>query len=75
MRILDHARETRGDRETRVDIVDINGEMLKEGHMSFKKTVYHNSALRASLRGVVFSPVPGFLALMMGPYSVAGRFC
>lgn len=44
LRILDHARETRGDRETRVDIVDINGEMLKEGHMRFKKTMYHNSA-------------------------------
>jgi 2-methoxy-6-polyprenyl-1,4-benzoquinol methylase len=44
LRILDHARETRGDRETRVDIVDINGEMLREGHMRFKKTMYHNSA-------------------------------
>jgi 2-methoxy-6-polyprenyl-1,4-benzoquinol methylase len=44
LRILDHARETRGDRETRVDIVDINGEMLKEGQMRFKKTMYHNSA-------------------------------
>ncbi|KAF8490796.1 UbiE/COQ5 methyltransferase [Russula emetica] len=30
-------------RETRVDIVDINGEMLKEGHMRFKKTMYHNT--------------------------------
>ncbi|KAN0118552.1 ubiE/COQ5 methyltransferase family domain containing protein [Russula decolorans] len=43
LRILDHARETRGDRETRVDIVDINGEMLKEGQMRFKKTMYHNT--------------------------------
>jgi 2-methoxy-6-polyprenyl-1,4-benzoquinol methylase len=43
LRILDHARETRGDRETHVDIVDINGEMLKEGYMRFKKTMYHNT--------------------------------
>jgi len=43
LRILDHARETRGDRETRVDIVDINGEMLKEGQIRFKKTMYHNT--------------------------------
>ncbi|KAF8490794.1 UbiE/COQ5 methyltransferase [Russula emetica] len=43
LRILDHACETRGDRETRVDIVDINGEMLKEGQIRFKKTMYHNT--------------------------------
>ncbi|SRR6266702_2213174 len=43
LRILDHARETYGDRETRVDVVDINGEMLKEGQKRFKKTMYHNS--------------------------------
>ncbi|KAH9969930.1 ubiquinone menaquinone biosynthesis methyltransferase UbiE [Russula dissimulans] len=43
LRILDHARETHGDRETRVDIVDINGEMLKEGYARFKKTMYHNT--------------------------------
>ncbi|KAF8469420.1 hypothetical protein DFH94DRAFT_773776 [Russula ochroleuca] len=29
---------------TRVDVVDINGEMLKEGYARFKKTMYHNSA-------------------------------
>ncbi|KAI0270997.1 UbiE/COQ5 methyltransferase [Russula aff. rugulosa BPL654] len=34
LRILDHARETHGDRETRVDI---------EGQMRFKKTMYHNT--------------------------------
>ena len=51
LRILDHARETYGDRETRVDVVDINGEMLKEGHMRFKKTMYHNSACAPSLAG------------------------
>ena len=44
LRVLDHARETYGDRETRVDVVDINGEMLKEGQNRFKKTMYHNSA-------------------------------
>ena len=44
LRILDYARETHADRETRVDVVDINGEMLKEGFIRFKKTMYHNSA-------------------------------
>ncbi|KAH9161146.1 UbiE/COQ5 methyltransferase [Lactarius sanguifluus] len=43
LRVLDHARETYGDRETRVDVVDINGEMLKEGQKRFKKTMYHNT--------------------------------
>ena len=44
LRILDHARESYVDRETTVDVVDINGEMLKEGFKRFKKTMYHNSA-------------------------------
>jgi hypothetical protein len=35
---------TRLARETRVDVVDINGEMLSEGFKRFKKTMYHNSA-------------------------------
>jgi 2-methoxy-6-polyprenyl-1,4-benzoquinol methylase len=43
LRILDHAREKYADRETTVDIVDINGQMLKEGFKRFKKTMYHNS--------------------------------
>ncbi|KAH8989078.1 UbiE/COQ5 methyltransferase [Lactarius akahatsu] len=43
LRVLDHARETYGDRETRVDVVDINGEMLKEGQKRLKKTMYHNT--------------------------------
>ena len=38
LRVLDHARETYGDRETRVDVVDINGEMLRDSQ------TYHNSA-------------------------------
>ena len=43
LRILDHAREKYADRETAVDIADINPEMLKEGYTRFKKTMYHNS--------------------------------
>jgi 2-methoxy-6-polyprenyl-1,4-benzoquinol methylase len=43
LRILDHARETYADRETTVEVVDINGPMLKEGYKRFKKTMYHNS--------------------------------
>ena len=54
LRVLDHARETYGDRETRVDVVDINGEMLKEGYKRFKKTMYHNSA-----HAFLFFPRPG----------------
>ncbi len=38
------SRRTYGDRETRVDVVDINGEMLKEDQKRFKKTMYHNTA-------------------------------
>lgn len=45
LRILDHARENYADRETTVEVVDINGEMLKEGFRRFKKTMYHNSEL------------------------------
>jgi hypothetical protein len=43
LRILDHAREKYADRETTVDVADINPEMLKEGYTRFKKTMYHNS--------------------------------
>jgi 2-methoxy-6-polyprenyl-1,4-benzoquinol methylase len=43
LRILDYAREKYADRETTVDIADINPEMLKEGYTRFKKTMYHNS--------------------------------
>ncbi|KAI0769858.1 ubiE/COQ5 methyltransferase family-domain-containing protein [Fomes fomentarius] len=43
LRILDSARDKYADRETSVDVVDINGEMLKEGHKRFKKTMYHNT--------------------------------
>lgn len=44
LRILDFARENYADRETSVDVVDINIEMLREGYKRFKKTMYHNSA-------------------------------
>lgn len=53
MRILDHAREHHADRETSVDVVDINPEMLKEGFKRFKKTMYHNSLSSASTRAVL----------------------
>ncbi|KAF8208847.1 UbiE/COQ5 methyltransferase [Mycena galopus ATCC 62051] len=43
LRILDHAREKYADRETTVEVVDINAQMLKEGFRRFKKTMYHNS--------------------------------
>ncbi|KAI9061353.1 hypothetical protein FKP32DRAFT_1594580 [Trametes sanguinea] len=43
LRILDYAREKYADRETSVDVVDINAEMLKEGYKRFKKTMYHNT--------------------------------
>ncbi|KAF8724905.1 hypothetical protein AX14_008472 [Amanita brunnescens Koide BX004] len=43
LRMLDYARETYADRETTVEVVDINGEMLKEGYRNFKKTMYHNT--------------------------------
>jgi hypothetical protein len=43
LRILDYARENYADRETTVDVADINPEMLKEGYTRFKKTMYHNS--------------------------------
>lgn len=43
LRILDYAREEYADRETSVDVVDINAQMLKEGFIRSKKTMYHNS--------------------------------
>ncbi|KAJ8080697.1 2-hexaprenyl-6-methoxy-1,4-benzoquinone methyltransferase [Marasmius tenuissimus] len=43
LRILDHAREKFADRETTVDVVDINGQMLQEGVRRFRKTMYHNT--------------------------------
>ena len=45
LRILDYARENYTDQETSVEVVDINGQMLKEGFRRFKKTMYHSSEL------------------------------
>ena len=45
LRILDYAREKYADRETSVDVVDINKQMLNEGVKRFKKTMYHYSEL------------------------------
>jgi len=43
LRILDHAREKYADRETTVEVLDINPQMLKEGSKRFKKTMYYNT--------------------------------
>jgi len=43
LRILDHARTRHYDRETSVDVLDINPNMLKEGKKRFKLTMYHNT--------------------------------
>ncbi|KAF9013452.1 UbiE/COQ5 methyltransferase [Cyathus striatus] len=43
LRILDYAKDTYADRETSVEVVDINAQMLKEGYRRFKKTMYHNT--------------------------------
>lgn len=41
--LLDYAREHYADRDTSVDVVDINAQMLAEGQKRFRKTMYHNS--------------------------------
>jgi len=51
LRILDHARESYADRETTVEVLDINPEMLKEGFKRFKKTMYHNTPQIAFTEG------------------------
>ena len=43
LRILDHARETHADRTLRVDVVDINPQMLDEGRKRVRKTMYWNT--------------------------------
>jgi 2-methoxy-6-polyprenyl-1,4-benzoquinol methylase len=43
LRILDYAKDNHYDRETAVEVVDINAQMLKEGFKRFKSTMYHNS--------------------------------
>ena len=43
LRVFDHARQTCGDHETRVDVIDISVKRIKEGR-ALKKTMYHDSA-------------------------------
>lgn len=43
LRILDHARERHAERALRVDVVDINPDMLAEGAKRVAKTMYHNT--------------------------------
>ena len=44
-RILDHAKDRHYDRETHVEMLDINPEMLEEGRKRFIRTMYHNGSL------------------------------
>ncbi|KAJ7109728.1 hypothetical protein C8R43DRAFT_1042816 [Mycena crocata] len=48
LRILDHVQEQYTDKKTIVQVVDINGQMLKEG---YKKTMYHKSQLLQAHHG------------------------
>jgi 2-methoxy-6-polyprenyl-1,4-benzoquinol methylase len=41
LRILDHARERHADRSLKVNVLDINKEMLTEGEKRFRRTMYH----------------------------------
>lgn len=41
IRLLDHARDKWADRDTHVQVFDINPEMLEEGRKRFAKTMYH----------------------------------
>ncbi len=43
LRILDRAREKYGNRDVRVEIVDLNEGMLHEGRKRVAKTMYYNS--------------------------------
>lgn len=52
LRLLDYARTHYSDRETSVDILDINPEMLKEGRRRMKQTMYHNSEHRLDTSAV-----------------------
>ena len=52
LRILDHARERHYDRETSVEVLDINPDMLAEGKKRFKLTMYHNSMCLFTLQDI-----------------------
>ena len=43
LRILDHARERKVNRDLTINVVDINPNMLKDGQKLFCKTMYHAS--------------------------------
>lgn len=58
LRILDYAREKYADRETIVQVADINSQMLKEGLRRFKKTMYHNSEFANTLCGFIYAGSP-----------------
>lgn len=51
IRLLDHAREKWADRDTSVQVLDINPEMLEEGKKRFAKTMYHGGELDLSRLG------------------------
>jgi hypothetical protein len=55
LRILDYARNNHYDRETTVDVLDINANMLKEGEKRFKLTMYHKSKLGTVLAVLLLS--------------------
>lgn len=46
-RILDHARLEHADRDVRVNVLDINKEMLAEGEKRFRKTMYFGGQFSA----------------------------
>lgn len=50
IRLLDHAKDKWADRDTHVQVLDINPEMLEEGKKRFAKTMYHGGASSCSLR-------------------------
>ncbi|KAH8825061.1 UbiE/COQ5 methyltransferase [Flagelloscypha sp. PMI_526] len=51
LRILDYAREKYAERDTSVDVVDINASMLKEGEKNFRRTMYYRTPQIAFYEG------------------------
>jgi 2-methoxy-6-polyprenyl-1,4-benzoquinol methylase len=51
IRLLDHARDKWADRDTHVQVLDINPEMLEEGKKRFAKTMYHGGQFRIGVVG------------------------
>lgn len=50
IRLLDHARTKWADRDTHVEVFDINPEMLAEGKKRFAQTMYHGGEATSSER-------------------------